>query len=77
LAQQFDGKADVSQMQMQFNCKADLSEIESLQEKLNDFEEKIKHTAIYMTELSNIMLPSQGAGKFNCNEDLNQSLKKR
>ena len=43
---------------MQFNYKADLSDIESLQEKLNDFEEKIKHTAIYMTELSNIMLPS-------------------
>ena len=62
---------------MQFNNKADLSEIESLHEKLDDLDEKIKHTAIYMTESSNIMWPSQGAGKFNCNEDLNQSLKKR
>lgn len=77
LENRFDRKADVDFVRRVNGEKASRSELLSLREMIKGYDKKLKTISVFASELANSMLPERLSRKFEKENDLFTSIKKR
>ena len=69
-----DRKADVELLRRINHAKAEKSELLEYETIMDNFNQKIRHISVFISELSAIMLPEKEHGKFGSESDLKKSI---